>query len=292
MHFIEANALRQFYEALNGQSWATTWDMSADPVTWFGVTMDFTKKHVVALRLTRNNLSGVLPSHIGLLPKLTVLELDCNQICGELPAEMGKLKNLELLFVHQNQLIGELPHFLGGLTELRRLRLDHNGFSGLVDRKLWSGWSKMTFLDMSNNSIKGELQPEISNLACIETLDLSFNKFTQELPLEFFFLKTLRVVLLNNNNFDGRIPRDFKNLTNLTTFNMNDNDLDEPLLPQLDSTIPGVDIMLLRNNEFPERDYWRPHVPVWAHGNVIKVKGASMGVEHSHVDHGDALPNH
>ena len=59
----EKDALLALYNATNGSSWNTTWDLNASIDTWHGVTVE--NDQVVELKLHFNNLSGKLTNEIG-----------------------------------------------------------------------------------------------------------------------------------------------------------------------------------------------------------------------------------
>jgi len=63
-------------------------------------------------------LSGEIPSEIGTLMNLTVLDLSENQLTGEIPSEIGNLTNLENLWLYDNQLTREIPEDICNLTNL------------------------------------------------------------------------------------------------------------------------------------------------------------------------------
>lgn len=87
----------------------------------------FEKTDTEELNLSNNNLSGALPSQVGKLQNLKVLNLSNNNFTG-VPAEIGSLKNLELLDLSNNSITG-LPNELGNLKNLKYLDLTGNNYS-------------------------------------------------------------------------------------------------------------------------------------------------------------------
>ncbi len=87
----------------------------------------FDKTDLDELNLSHNNLNGSLPSEVGRLQNLKVLNLSNNNFTG-VPAEIGSLKNLELLDLSNNSITG-LPNELGNLTNLKYLDLTGNDYS-------------------------------------------------------------------------------------------------------------------------------------------------------------------
>ena len=79
------------------------------------------------LNISNNKLTGALPSEIGKLTNLKVLNASNNLMAG-VPAEIGHLPNLEVLDLSNNQLTG-LPNELGQLSKLKILNLSGNDYS-------------------------------------------------------------------------------------------------------------------------------------------------------------------
>lgn len=87
----------------------------------------FDKTSLEELNVSFNNLTDALPSQIGKLKKLKVLNVSNNQMTG-VPAEVGQLTNLEVLDLSNNQLTG-LPNELANLKNLKTLNLSGNQYS-------------------------------------------------------------------------------------------------------------------------------------------------------------------
>jgi internalin A len=77
-----------------------------------------------ALDISNNQLTGALPSEIGKLTNLKVLNASGNLMTG-VPAEIGKLRELRTLNLSNNRLTG-LPMELGQLSNLETLDLSGN----------------------------------------------------------------------------------------------------------------------------------------------------------------------
>ncbi len=87
----------------------------------------FDKTNLEELNISDNNLTGALPSQIGKLRNLKILNASNNRMTG-VPAEVGQLINLEVLDLSNNQLTG-LPNELANLKNLKTLNLSGNQYS-------------------------------------------------------------------------------------------------------------------------------------------------------------------
>ena len=120
-------ALTALYNATGGPSWTRrdNW-LSASPLAdWYGVLVDANGR-VTSLALGGNNLTGTLPSQLGDLASLSILQLYNNNLTGPIPTQLGKLTNLEILFLEENELSGRLPVELGQLGKLEWFWLTNN----------------------------------------------------------------------------------------------------------------------------------------------------------------------
>ena len=87
----------------------------------------FERTELEMLTVSGNNLSGALPSQIGNLKNLKVLNVSNNNFTG-VPAEIGQLSQLEILDLSNNSLTG-LPNELGNLKNLKTFNISGNEFS-------------------------------------------------------------------------------------------------------------------------------------------------------------------
>jgi len=132
-------ALKALYTSTGGENWRnqTGWDFSsesppsADVVNrWHGVTVS--EGRVTKIELNKNDLSGMLPSELGLLSNLQKLRLQSNSLSGTLPSELSSLSNLQDLGLYNNSLSGTLPSWFVSLSNLQFLGLSKNDLSGTL----------------------------------------------------------------------------------------------------------------------------------------------------------------
>ena len=117
---------------LGGPNWNLNdnWLSNAPLRQWYGVAVGAGR--VVELDLSQNQLSGRIPSEIGLLTGLTNLDLFGNQLTGEIPATIGNLDKVTRLSLWANQLSGSIPAELGDMESLEWVALGINELTGEI----------------------------------------------------------------------------------------------------------------------------------------------------------------
>jgi Leucine-rich repeat (LRR) protein len=76
--------------------------------------------HVERLRVTINELEGPIPTEIGRLTNLDVLDAGRNLLTGTIPTEIGLMANLNTLGLEDNRLNGTIPAVIGDLQDMRK----------------------------------------------------------------------------------------------------------------------------------------------------------------------------
>jgi len=88
------------------------------------------------LLLSSNSLVGSLPSQLGGLTALQVLDVGSNSIAGSIPSQLGSLTNLNTLDLSSNDIAGSLPSSLGSMSSLTSLDVSGNSLTGSVPSSL------------------------------------------------------------------------------------------------------------------------------------------------------------
>eukprot|EP00656_Telonema_subtile_P024865 TRINITY_DN2701_c0_g1_i1.p2 TRINITY_DN2701_c0_g1~~TRINITY_DN2701_c0_g1_i1.p2 ORF type:complete len:124 (+),score=18.32 TRINITY_DN2701_c0_g1_i1:142-513(+) len=97
----ENTALRAFYTATNGASWATRTDWNTGTPcanSWFGITCTTSAggvTSVIKVELSGNLLTGSIPSELSSLTSLTLLVVNTNSLSGSIPAQLSSLTALQ-----------------------------------------------------------------------------------------------------------------------------------------------------------------------------------------------------
>jgi len=103
---------------------------------WFGVVVsgEVGRTRVTSLNwgkkpLLKTRKSASIPSVIGRLTALKVLDLSCNDLSGVVPKEIENMVKLEILKLSENEFVGEIPN-LKELKQLKEIALEKNQFAG------------------------------------------------------------------------------------------------------------------------------------------------------------------
>lgn len=106
-------------------------------------------------QLSRNLLSGEIPSQIGGMRHLSLLHLDSNRLTGRLPPEIGQLP-LVMLNASGNSISGPIPSEIGQMLCVERMDLSYNNFSGELPASLGQLIQLNTFNVSYNPLLSGE----------------------------------------------------------------------------------------------------------------------------------------
>ncbi|KAI0531253.1 hypothetical protein KFK09_000806 [Dendrobium nobile] len=85
-----------------------------------------------SIDISNNHFEGEIPSAIGQLISLQVLNMSHNYLIGKIPPQLGNLPQLESLDLSMNSLSGNIPHELVSLHFLSFLNLSYNNLVGKI----------------------------------------------------------------------------------------------------------------------------------------------------------------
>ncbi|KAL4601345.1 hypothetical protein ACB092_11G266300 [Castanea dentata] len=204
-------------------------------------------KNLNILELKGNSLTGKIPSSFGGLESLQSLYLGDNRIEGFIPKQLCKLKNLGNLDLSNNSLSGSIPNCIGSLSLLQKLYLSYNELISSIPLNLWS-LKNLIFLDLSSNSLVGSLSPNMTKLLAIVDIDLSCNQITGNISSIIGTFESLSYLNLSKNSFQGDIPQSFGQLKGLEKLDLSYNNLTGTILKSLDA-LPYLNYLNLSFND-------------------------------------------
>ncbi|CAL9214020.1 unnamed protein product [Arabidopsis halleri] len=223
------------------------------------------------MNFSSNYFHGTLPSSMGMMKSLLMLDMSFNGLSGLLPKTfLSSCYSLKFLKLSNNQLKGEIFPEYADLTSLAWLALDGNNFSESLGEGLLKS-KNLTLLDISDNNVSGSLPLWIDRMSSLEYLymrgnqlnghfprqlqnlklkviDISHNSFFGSLPrnVEFPILRELR---LQNNEFIGSIPDALFEAELLEVIDMRNNNFSDMVLNNV-AKASNLGVLLLRSNSF------------------------------------------
>ncbi|KAL8481226.1 hypothetical protein ACS0TY_027670 [Phlomoides rotata] len=171
------------------------------------------------LALYSNNFTGRIPNEIGNLTSLVHIGLGSNYLTGSIPSSIFNLSALEILHLSENQLSGTIGRRFS-LYNLQELYLGSNRLSGEIPSFFTSNATKLTILELVNNSFSGPM-PNFGNLRLLRSLTIWGNQLTgAESPThELEFLSSLTNcpylvrLEISGNPLNGILPTSIGNLS-------------------------------------------------------------------------------
>ena len=208
----DCEALMASLDALVGGGASLNWSPSVPMDKWDGVILGGWPIRVVRLILQGHGLGGVIPSELGSLSGLEILDLYGNRLSGGIPSELGSLFRVEILQLGNNQLSGEIPPDLGGLSNLEILSLEYNQLDSEIPSEL-GGLSRLELLRVEGNRLTGEVPSELGRLSELRELSLDYNQLNGAIPSELGGLPELGGLFLARNPLTGCVPRELEDVT-------------------------------------------------------------------------------
>lgn len=198
------------------------------------------------LKLADNALEGELPSNLGSLSQLEVLELQGNKL-NSLPTEIRELVHLRTLNVSDNQLT-TLPSELFTSVPIVDLLASKNALSGSffdVDTV-----PHLQNLQLANNSLSSLCETGTILLPALKSLDVSINRLSA-LP-DISSWTSLTTLLAGENKLTA-LPEGFVSLQQLRNADFTANDLTK--LDEKIALMDGLENLTVAANPLRERKF-------------------------------------
>lgn len=111
----------------------------------------------------------------------------------------------------------------GTQERIRKLNLSGLGLNGTILPGTLGALSALASLDLSSNSLTGEIPSDIFSLSSLSTLNLADNRFTGVLPDSVGNLPQLGMLNASKNQLTGPLPWELTNLRSLQTLDLHEN---------------------------------------------------------------------
>ncbi|XP_047147539.1 receptor-like protein EIX2 [Vigna umbellata] len=195
------------------------------------------------LSLFRNKLQGEIPSFFGNMCTLQSLDLSNNKLSGQissffLNSSWCNRHVFRRLLLSGNNITGRLPKSIGLLSELIELMLAVNYLEGDVTESHLSNFSKLSFLQLSDNSLSLKIGPTWFPPFQLLFLALRSCNLGPTFPNWLQTQTSIIFLDISNSNLNDSVPDWFwNNLQNMGKLNMSYNNLI--------GTIPNISLKLL-----------------------------------------------
>lgn len=221
------------------------------------------------LNLEMNNLTGTIPASIRNLSMLSILDVSFNSLTGPVPRKLFG-ESLTELYIDENKLSGDVGFMadLSGCRSLKYIVMNSNSFAGSFPSSTLANLSSLqifrafenqitghipnmpgsvSFVDLRDNLLNGEIPQSITELRNLRGLDLSSNRLSGTIPAHIGKLTELFGLGLANNELHGPIPDSIGNLSNLQVLELSNNHLTSVIPPGLWGLDNIVGLDLSRN---------------------------------------------
>ncbi|XVF18626.1 hypothetical protein REPUB_Repub11eG0038700 [Reevesia pubescens] len=176
-------------------------------------------------------LSTCLKPQIPNSPKFfSVFIISKNKLTGNIPSLICNWTSLVILDLSKNSFSGTIPECLGNLSySLKFMNLQMNNFYGKIPDSFMKNELRNLFLN--DNQLEGSLPRSLANCSSLEVLNLGNNKLTDIFPHWLAPLPRLQVLILRFNRLHGSIPNSIpsSNFSALRIIDLSQNELTGPL---------------------------------------------------------------
>jgi hypothetical protein len=133
---------------------------------------------------------------------MTLFLTEINNMMGSLPTELGILTSLVILDLSYNILLsGSLPFELCDLSNLKRLEVGFTSLTGNLPACFATALPELVELLAPNASLSGPF-PDLCEMTKLQWIDIRYNKFTGNLPKCVW--PDAKVLYLSDNLFEVR----------------------------------------------------------------------------------------
>ncbi|KAH7660288.1 Non-specific serine/threonine protein kinase protein [Dioscorea alata] len=205
-------------------------------------------QNLAILQLAINSLSGKIPLELGHCKNLIWLDLYSNKFNGYIPSSLasesglitpGIVSGKQFAFLRNE--VGNICAGAGVLFEFEGIRperladfaLGHSChqtriYTGTTVYS-YAGNGSMIYLDLSYNSLSGNIPENFGTMNYLQVLNLAHNELTGVIPESLGGMKMAMELDLSNNHLTGVIPASLGALTFLSDLDVSNNNLTGPI---------------------------------------------------------------
>ncbi|XP_023749485.2 receptor-like protein EIX1 [Lactuca sativa] len=207
-----------------------------------------TLKDLTVLDLSNTGISDTIPLEFwdSWPSQLIYLNLSSNNISGKVPDLLSNFAYDSVIDLSSNSFHGPILN----PSTLSILNLSRNKFSGGISFICQAVDGFLSFLDLSHNSLTGQLPDCLWHFNQLEVLNLGHNNLFGSLPPSIGSLIQLKVLYLYKNNFSGELPLSLKNCTSLKSLNLGANNFSGNVPVWIGENLSGLYVLILRSNNF------------------------------------------
>ncbi|XP_071724434.1 uncharacterized protein [Rutidosis leptorrhynchoides] len=161
--------------------------------------------------------------------------------------------HLEVVYIYDAHIKGEFPNWLlDNNTRLTELELGNNSLSRFSDFTNRS-YKHLEFLDLSNNLFYGEIPLNFgASFPNLRHLNITSNQIHGHIPSSFGDMSSLETLDLSNNNFFGKVPKHLGMGGALHTLLLSKNSLEGEIFPG-GYNLTELQVLQLDGNKFSGR---------------------------------------
>ncbi|XP_059436260.1 receptor-like protein EIX2 [Corylus avellana] len=206
-----------------------------------------TQNELKHLQLNNVGISDTIPTDLWRsCPNVSLWSLSHNKLHGKVPYFQFH-PSADYFDLSYNNLEGPLPLFH---SNLGYIILRNNMFSGPIPKNIGQLLPTLQVLDLSSNSISGEIPHSIGMLKELAILFLGNNSLSRKLPHSMRNLSSLEELLLPQNHLEGELPSFFKNYSSLIGLDLGGNKFSGKLPAWIGESSPDLERLSLRSNLF------------------------------------------
>ncbi|XP_060209557.1 receptor-like protein EIX1 [Lycium barbarum] len=215
-----------------------------------------TQKKLSFIDISNAMISGEVPDWFwNVSAKAYHIDLSQNNFRGEVP-EFTERVHLTRLDLSENNFHGPLPHFSPKMMTLILAKNLFNGTIAPVCESLVMN-NSLSLLDLSSNSLSGQLSDCWRYGKNLEGLNLAHNNLSWEIPHSIGDLAKLFFLQLQNNSFSKNLPSSLKKITGLKILDVSENSLSGNTPLWLGESLNTLMILKLSRNKFDGNIPWQ-----------------------------------